>query len=317
MKSTSFHKHLFSLWRFGLAVLWLFALSVRLSAAPSRLSWSFLLIFWAALLLIPIALQMLQKLIPQFSIPAQTPILHFLAAICLGISLFCAQGILAGILAMPYLFWCVWILLAQTNHLKSMLKNGLDCPAIAAIFAFLFLTIAAIWLIFNRLDIEPLGFSTWIVLLTAAHFHYAGFALTLNLALVMARFPKIRVAHYLALGVILGVFLTAIGITLTQVFENQLIETLAAVFMAVVALCVGVLFVFLGSSERGLVRFLWILGGLSLVVGMLLALGYALRPILPIQHLTIPAMQAIHGTLNALGFGTLMLFGWVVKTGLK
>jgi hypothetical protein len=46
---------------------------------------------------------------------------------------------------------------------------------------------------------------------------------------------------------------------------------------------------------------------------MILAFLYALRNIILIPFLTIPMMQAIHGTLNALGFGTLMLLGWATK----
>jgi YndJ-like protein len=66
-------------------------------------------------------------------------------------------------------------------------------------------------------------------------------------------------------------------------------------------------------EEIQLTKTMWITGGICLTLGMTLALGYALRHFIVIDWLNIPNMQAVHGSLNALGFGTLMILGWRFK----
>ena len=50
------------------------------------------------------------------------------------------------------------------------------------------------------------------------------------------------------------------------------------------------------------VRVLWSIAGVSLAVGMVLAILYGSRQYLTMSWLDIPHMRAIHGTANALGF---------------
>lgn len=111
----------------------------------------------------------------------------------------------------------------------------------------------------------------------------------------------------------MGVVLTALGITTTQLGLPHFIETIAAVWMALSGVLSGFVFIKFGFKEHGLTQKLWILGGLCLFLGMILAFCYAIRPIYPLSILTIPFMQAVHGSLNALGFGTLTLVGFGLK----
>lgn len=87
----------------------------------------------------------------------------------------------------------------------------------------------------------------------------------------------------------------------------------AGVFMAIASFSVGCVLILRGYAEKRTVRILWLSGGFCLMCGMILALGYALRPVLQIEWLTIPFMQALHGSFNALGFGSLTLIGWGLK----
>ena len=126
---------------------------------------------------------------------------------------------------------------------------------------------------------------------------------------------KIKIATIAAWGVLSGVILTATGITTTQLGYTHFIETIAGVWMALATFLVGLAFLLRGyfTEKTSRVRVLWMTGGSCLMLGMTLAFFYALRHIIRINWLTIPNMQAIHGSLNALGFGTLMLLGWVFK----
>lgn len=67
-----------------------------------------------------------------------------------------------------------------------------------------------------------------------------------------------------------------------------------------------------GSAVRSyLVGSLFLLSGVSLFFGMALAAIYALRAfVLPLPWLDIPWMRALHGTLNAFGFGLCSMLAW-------
>ena len=83
--------------------------------------------------------------------------------------------------------------------------------------------------------------------------------------------------------------------------------------MAIAGMLAGSIFIKKSFAEQQPTQSLWFMGGVSLVLGMCLACLYALRSIIIIDELTLPFMQAVHGTLNALGFGTLMLLGWAFR----
>lgn len=65
------------------------------------------------------------------------------------------------------------------------------------------------------------------------------------------------------------------------------------------------------AKERGrLVRLGFVVSGVSLLAAMLLALGFGLRYVFPNLALTMPQMWAVHGTLNAFGFGLCGILAW-------
>ena len=233
---------------------------------------------------------------------------HLIAAFLLAISFILEKNWLAGLLALPYTIWCAFIFL-------KILQFNFKLPYLTTLATWGFLTNAAVWCVFDRFDYQPLGFTPWIVLLTGAHFHYAGFALTLSLSLLLNENSQNNIAIIAAWGVLSGVVLTATGITTTQLGYSNFIETLAGVWMAMAAFLVGLTFLLRGYVNEKVwrVRMLWMTGGGSLMLGMTLAFLYALRQIIVIDWLTIPHMQAVHGSLNALGFGTFMLLSWTSK----
>ena len=95
-----------------------------------------------------------------------------------------------------------------------------------------------------RAGLRPLGFPDLIVLLTAVHFHYAGFALPVLTGLV-ARVLGGPAAGAACLGVIAGVPLVAIGITDAQlapgILPPRLLELVASAITAASGLLVGLL----------------------------------------------------------------------------
>jgi YndJ-like protein len=283
--------------------------SVLISSQPTHPSWAVSMILIAALILVPIGFQQLMRRNRDFNQHFNANfiyLIHLTSAILLALSFTLKQGIISGLLALPYALWCAFIAI-------KILKFDFKISYITTLAAWGFLTNAAIWCVFDRLNFQPWNFSPWIVLLTGAHFHYAGFALTLTLALFLNETPNDVLFKNCSRAILAGVVLTAIGISTTQLGFPIIIETFASVWMALAAFSVGCAVILRGYAEKGTVKWMWITGGICLTLGMTLALGYALRHFIVIDWLSIPNMQAVHGSLNALGFGTLMILGWRFK----
>ena len=177
--------------------------------------------------------------------------------------------------------------------------------------AYLYFPIGPLAAFSDRLDWTPLGFSPIIILLTAAHFHYAGFLLPWVLSnLLRKRAPSI-LQHWVAWAVLLGIPAVAVGITSAQFGADPWLETIAATLMALggLGVAIGHAGLALESGQSWPQR----LSGLGLFLclgtGMILALLYGWRNYFPLPFLSIPWMYALHGTMNTLGVG---VFGILV-----
>jgi hypothetical protein len=177
----------------------------------------------------------------------------------------------------------------------------------------IYAAVAALWLVLDRLALRPLNFDPAIVLLTAVHFHYAGLLLPVLAGFVLTSLKSGRGLNLVGVGVMLGVPAVAIGITSSQLRLRPEIEIVATLFMASSGLGVALLHLKLAMQERWLihVRILWVVAGLSLALGMVLAALYGVRGFFhPFSWLDLPWMRALHGSLNALGFGFCGVLAW-------
>ncbi|MBX2874985.1 MAG: YndJ family protein [Saprospiraceae bacterium] len=267
--------------------------------SPKELNWVKIILLLAPTLLIPIWLRS-QFAIQKFIFPA--------SAWSLGLAFLLAQGWVAGMLAVPWLMTTLW--LAYTG-----LLNKHQLPSAPATWsgraAFLFLPVGAAWAVADRLGWQPLGFQATIVLLTAVHFHYAGFLL-LGIAERLLQSTTARWYKGLDLSLVLGVPLVAIGITMTDLDGPPWVETFAATVMAGSGIALAVAHVALAIRHTDkLTAGFWLIGSICLLAGMILAIAYGWRTYYPLDFLNIPWMYAVHGSLNFLGVGVFLLIGWV------
>lgn len=175
----------------------------------------------------------------------------------------------------------------------------------------LFPAIGASWIFADRAGWNPLGFDSLIILLTAAHFHHAGFTLPLIAGLLGERWPGCG-ARFSMLLILAGVPLVAAGITLTHFTVGSWVEPFAAIVLVSGSLGVAVLQMRVGLiRDNGLwVRASFLFSGLALMIAMILAAGYGLRSLWTAYSLPMPAMWAVHGSLNVFGFGLVGLVAW-------
>jgi hypothetical protein len=145
--------------------------------------------------------------------------------------------------------------------------------------------------------------------LTGIHFHYAGFLLPI-LTGRAGQTLRNRLGQSAAAGVVAGVPLVAVGITLSP-HGIRSVEWFASWWMAVAGTLVTVLQLQLARRSRNRVAgMLFIISGFSLLVGMVLAAVYALGTYVGTEWLSIPEMLRWHGAVNALGFALPGVLAW-------
>jgi uncharacterized protein (UPF0548 family) len=210
-------------------------------------------------------------------------------------------GLVACLLTIPWLLAAV--LIATLGVVRVLSRRCLH-PDIGVDFALIFLVVGAAWLTISRAGANPLGFSDTLVLLTAVHFHYAGFALPLVAGISAAATGRSWKVPSL---VVVGVPFTAIGIT-----AGGILEWLSATFMASAGLVVAsVLWVYAKRVAGGWARGALAAAAVALATGMSMALGWAWSTKFAWRYLDVDWMARTHGSINALGFGLLAIFGLV------
>lgn len=230
-----------------------------------------------------------------------------------------AASLTNAALALPWLFTLsLTALLGLTRLWRNIrMQRGSWLSARSCVdLSLVYVAVGGGWAVLDRAGIRPLDFEPIIVLLTAVHFHYAGFLLPLTTGLAASRSgPRLQGA--VAVGVLAGVPLVAVGISTTQLGLSPLAECLAALWLVAAASLTAWLHLQLTWDSRWSrsARLLWGSAGATLLASMGMAAMYGLRAYLPadvITWLDIPTMQAIHGTGNALGFGLCAVLGWTL-----
>jgi hypothetical protein len=294
-------------------LLWLLFLVIQLPIRPQSEKWVYFLMLAVPLWLAPQSMTIVIKSGILKKAPSN---FLFLAALLLMVAYILPRGLLSGVIAMLWLLATLYLLANYFLQHKKFSNRALPSVTLLCFgAAFLFLPVGAAWTAADRLAWHPLGFDPIIVLLTAAHFHYAGFLLPLVTGLVL-RSSDSRLGNWIGGGIITGVPLVALGITASQFGLPPFLEFAAVIVLALAGLGVAglhLLQAFDAANKERIPVLCWTLGGLTLGTGMILAFLYGARYYYPIAWLTIPWMYAVHGTLNATGL-ILLLLGWRFET---
>jgi hypothetical protein len=213
------------------------------------------------------------------------------------------RGWVAALLAGPWLAVTGLLALAALSRVGHRGPWPLAETVVDAGFAYT--TVGAVALVFSHLGVT-LWFDPVIVRLTAVHFHYAGFVLPVATGLV-GRVAPGRVYRNLAAVVLVGPGLVAVGIAVSPVVEVLAVGG----FTLAVAMLGGYVLVRVVPARQRVQGVLLALAALALPVSMLLALGYGVAVFVGRDlGLGVGTMVALHGSLNAFGFGLLSMVGW-------
>ncbi len=211
-------------------------------------------------------------------------------------------GLGGGVL---YLAFCACVALGGLQHLLGAKR---DAASACACLGLLVLPVAGAWHLAERMGWTVLGFSGLWAGLTAAHFHFAGFATPVLLGLGLGRAARAgaeRTRLWIEVGLLVaGVPCVALGITFSPA-----LALFGTVCMALPIWSYGIRTLReVGQGRLALPGALLGLSALVPFVTLSLALVWSLSVVLKVTWLDLDQMIRYHGLLNALGFISLGFF---------
>lgn len=224
-----------------------------------------------------------------------------------------AAALASGWLLVTGLFALCGLARLITRGLRPIVTRELAIDAGLA-----YLPVGGVWLVASRLGVPFLGFSEPWVMLTAAHFHFAGLAAPVIAGAVGRALHAtgagpgwLRAYDIAAIGVMAGPPLVAAGIALWPVVEvvSAVVLSLALLLLTAVALRAVV-----PRLRPRLAGALLAAAVSSLLLSMSCACAYAVGAFLEIDILLLPTMVWVHGLVNAIGFGAGGLAAFAVAT---
>jgi len=292
------------------AVFWIIVLFIRTGdARETELIQK--ITFLGILVIVPLAMSLVpalqterESILYRAAVSAQP-----VGAVATVLSFFLTPGIPAATLALS---WLLVTMVIAVFALWRLLKRGPRLSGEIFVDAgMLFLPVGAGWLLASRFGTQPIGFGETIVLLTATHFHFAGFAAPIltgmaGRALVGAR-SVTSVFGVSGILVIAGTPLVAAGITFSPA-----VAMVGAVVISIglVVLAVLVLGWVLRRVNSFATQTLLVVSSLSSVAAMVMACLYAYSIVAKSVIVDIPQMAMTHGVLNSFGFALCGLVAW-------
>ncbi len=248
--------------------------------------------------------------LPLEQLSSRARLIYLLSALSALLALQVPIGWFAGVLAVPILLYALWRFRARFLLLlaERSFRNSLEC------IASLFFVVATTWLGIARGVGGFWRFPELIVILTTAHFTFAGFAMIslfsrFDRALEDAALSRIKLFRALVAGTVLCIPLVALGITFSKPLES-----VSALVLSLLLLFYGLLsFPTLPELNRPVfANALLAISIVCLELAMVLAGLFAASHLFPVPLASIQFMIATHAPLNAYGFVFLALCSWQI-----
>lgn len=270
-----------------------------------------LLFLLAPLVIVPLGLELANAVeSPGVSLPRLLRLFPSFAAIAVCVALWIPSGRIAASLGSLWLIACV---LLASARLINRPHTRYSLFPFAVDVAHLDLILGASWFVVSRAGWRPMGFQEPIILLTAVHFHYSGFAAAI-LAGSILRAAQWRTSRPSSLRVlVLLVMLLPFVLAAGFVFSPLLRFAAATALALVVTVLAGVMFWCATEFRSAVARMYVRSAACAAFIAFTLVPLYAIGEYFHRDWITIPAMANSHGVLNALGFVLLGLLGWLTE----
>lgn len=264
-------------------------------------------VFWAVLVIVPLGLSVVgdERGSSLFKLIV---FIQPVAALITVASFFLEKGVLSAALASTWLILSILIALLGLVRLTGRGLQRLEELSVDA--GLLYLPVGGAWLVIYRLGVQPFAFGEMIVLLTAVHFHFAGFATPIiagmsGRVLAGRDYPR-TLLGFSVFGIVAAMPLVAAGLTFSPWIglAGALLLTGGIVMLAVLT------FGWVAPSITSPWRTLLQAGAIASCAAMVLACLYAYSLATQTLIITIPGMAMTHGLLNAFGFVTCSLLVW-------
>jgi hypothetical protein len=180
-------------------------------------------------------------------------------------------------------------------------------------FGLVYLPVGGVWLVMSRLGLQAFGFGDTIVLLTAVHFHFAGFAAPI-LAGLAGRFIEAPVFARQIFRVSIAFLIIGIPLVATGITASPLLALVGATVLSLglMLLALTVMATVLRALRSLPAQILLTVSSVSSVLAMLMASIYAYSIVAKKLIIGIPEMAVTHGILNAFGFALSGLTAWLI-----
>lgn len=277
-----------------------------------------LLFLFAPLVIVPLGMELSRMIVGSDALHDTARRLQPLGAALAVVAIWMPPGRRAGVYALGWLLVC--LLMAGSGAIglarAAWSDAGKDARTTSIVTGIARIDLAAggAWLVASRLRMRPMGIQEPIGLLTAVHFHFAGFA-TATIGAATLRFadrsgpsPWLRRLVLIIAGLPIVV---AAGFVISPVLKMAA----AVLFSLSVAGLAIALRSFGSTAENATARILLQAAAVAIFVGMGFSGAYAVADFIRSDALTIPEMARTHGLLNAVGFCLPGLLGWLVENG--
>lgn len=211
------------------------------------------------------------------------------------------------------LLWLLTTSFGALEGLSRLARREFAAGELAITAGLLYLPVGAVWLLMSQLDLQLLGFGATIVLLTAVHFHFAGFAAPMLVGLAGRNLPDQSTVRTLigitAFAVVMGTPLVAAGITFSPLlaFLGAIVVSIGLFLLAIIVIKWVVPKIPAVNS-----KLLLIISSVAALPAMTLAIVYAYSIVSHKLFVDIPTMALTHGVMNAVGFSLCGLFAWTL-----
>jgi hypothetical protein len=221
------------------------------------------------------------------------------------------QGLVAALLASAWLI--VTMFVSMFGIVRFVPRGWTRSEEVSIDAGLIYLSVGGVWFVLSRYGLQPLGFGDTIVLLTAIHFHYAGFAAPLLVGLAGRTLDDTdngakRLLRIISIAVITGTPLVAAGITFSPLLALAGAIVIASGLLLLAALVITRVVPRLRG--RGGAQLMLLISSASSMFAMILACVYAYSIVARRLLINIPQMAMFHGVANALGFSLCGLIAW-------